>query len=420
MSVSELRNMYAEYVIPSFRTYQEGVLPRRRLVFTHSQIYFQCLETHACESITGFLDAEQEHWDPDSSTFHSLRNNMQVFPPLYLTQSRQFQIELRIREYLQRTLTYESDILKAFMGVLRHAWYQDPPIYHFWGLPFFPGPKAEQSLGPRFLDSLLWTPRPSTIPPWSYGKRPPPFTVPHFTRRDAFPSWTWAGWQCLQGVETTNPRRRVAGLDGVVLVENMKGRRLSVEDYITEMEDSWNMNDFYPFLHLTGWLTMLRILAPTTQDRGFRVADPSSVEFAPLEFMAASSFEKTTYNTSGCPTDTWPAIIFLPVPDLDETKYLEGILLAPIEHSRRSTHFVKTSNTSHVPVESASYQRIGTFSVNLGYYWEWGNRGDHSVAFHNGTTAYAYQECNTAYLPLENKEGRTARLYCERRTIKLV
>ena len=219
-----LQDTYADCISLASRTYQEGVLPRRRLVFAHSQVYFQRLKTHACECISGFLEAEHEHWDPNSESFHFLRNNMQVFPPLYLTKSRQFQIELRIREYLQRTLTYESDILNAFVGVLRHSWHQNPPIYHFWGLPFFPDMGTEKSLGFRFLDSLLWTPRPSTIPPTSFNKTLAPFTLPYFTRREAFPSRIWAGWRGLHGIETGSLRLRASNLDGVVLFEDIYGQ----------------------------------------------------------------------------------------------------------------------------------------------------------------------------------------------------
>ncbi len=33
-------------------TYQEGLLSRRRLLFTESQVYFQCMEMHCWEGIS--------------------------------------------------------------------------------------------------------------------------------------------------------------------------------------------------------------------------------------------------------------------------------------------------------------------------------------------------------------------------------
>jgi len=42
----------------------------------------------------------------------------------------------RMNEYLGRSLSYESDILNAFVGVLRQAWLLPEPSYHFGGLPF--------------------------------------------------------------------------------------------------------------------------------------------------------------------------------------------------------------------------------------------------------------------------------------------
>jgi hypothetical protein len=198
--ICSMHGMFAKHAPSQFRTYQEGVLPLSRLVFTRSQVYFQCLKTHACESISGYLVAEEDSWNPESEEFRSLRNNMQVFPPLYLTHARQFQIELRICGYLQQTLTYESDILNAFMGVLRHFWYQDPPIYHFWGLPFSADRNQEQELGSRVLASLFWIPRPSTIPPTAPWKGTRPVhSTPLYEKRSVPPHGPGpAGEVCME------------------------------------------------------------------------------------------------------------------------------------------------------------------------------------------------------------------------------
>jgi hypothetical protein len=148
------------------------------------------------------------------------------------------------------------------------------------------------------------------------------------------------------------------------------------------------MNHYQPSIHLTGWLIMVRTVAPTSQDLGFGVADPSCVTFAPLQFMAASSFESIKLNTAGCSTDTCPAIILLPVPNVDRFNFIEGTLLDPME--KICGEPAEAFDRLHVPVGPALYQRLGTFSFDLGSYWEWGNRGNHDVAFHNGSTAYAY------------------------------
>jgi hypothetical protein len=60
MSICELHEMHAKNVCSPLSTYQEGLLSRRRLVFTHTQVYFQCLKTHACECIAGSYDSAHD------------------------------------------------------------------------------------------------------------------------------------------------------------------------------------------------------------------------------------------------------------------------------------------------------------------------------------------------------------------------
>jgi hypothetical protein len=141
------------------RTYQEGFLARRRLVFTHSQRYFQCLQTHTCEGLSVSFRSESLHARFGDSLYHSL----QVFPPMFnQIQQReadsQFEFEEQIREYLRRTLRYESATRNPFKGVLCQAGYGVHKTYHFWRLPFRPTGSALGSLYSGFLNSFFVEP----------------------------------------------------------------------------------------------------------------------------------------------------------------------------------------------------------------------------------------------------------------------
>ena len=68
--------------------------------------------------------------------------------------------------YSKRMLTYESDMLNAFSGVLNHAL-----RYHLWGLPI-QSRRLELYLHWQLYDSLR-----------------------KIKRRSGFPTWSWVGWK---------------------------------------------------------------------------------------------------------------------------------------------------------------------------------------------------------------------------------
>jgi hypothetical protein len=189
-------------------TYQEALLSRRRLVFTRSQIYFQCLEMHCCESVTVSMEAGATWADT------SFYTDLQVFPRGGKHMTDASEVTDRLREYLRRELTYPSDTLNAFAGVLRRLWYSDDPVYHIWGLPFQPN---------KVLKALLWMPEPSL--------------GPRLDRKDMFPSWTWAAWRYIPGLLENDcvwPDQR---FDVTVEVETTSGELLTIDEYISSMTE---------------------------------------------------------------------------------------------------------------------------------------------------------------------------------------
>jgi hypothetical protein len=87
-----------------------------------------------------------------------------------------------VKEYLDRTLTYEPDMLNAFLGVLRYAWFLPQPTYHFWGLPFKSRISGNVPVEADILSALFWEPEVASL-------------LDKVSRQDCFPSWTWAEWR---------------------------------------------------------------------------------------------------------------------------------------------------------------------------------------------------------------------------------
>jgi hypothetical protein len=170
-------------------TYQEMLLSRRRLVFTDSQMLFQCCSGEFQElfDITAPSDPT-----PNMSKLAYPKHNgvyldyfiqVDTFPKNGIGESA-WDIHSRIGEYTERELSYQGDILNAFAGIFS-AFGRNMQGYesHFWGIPIL-STHSETSLyqwTQSFVAGLawyVWEPcdrRPGLWPSWSWtavmGKR---------------------------------------------------------------------------------------------------------------------------------------------------------------------------------------------------------------------------------------------------------
>ncbi|KAH6666052.1 heterokaryon incompatibility protein-domain-containing protein [Halenospora varia] len=159
-------------------TYQEGILPRRRLVFTSQQVYFQCNAMHCVESIS--VPLELLHTSKKDRFLEQVKFH-RAFPMKQGLGKSPMDFWLRVKEFSLRSLSYDSDRLNAILGILRVFEKGKTPVQHLWGIPIFP-PQVFIEDGSavtatkRLCYGLTWT---SSMPrKRSYG----------------FPSWSWVGW----------------------------------------------------------------------------------------------------------------------------------------------------------------------------------------------------------------------------------
>lgn len=167
---SGLEDLYSSKWASRAWTYQEGYLSPRRLIFTTSQVTFLCNRMCAPESVKRPV----KNWVRDNSTspfLHIIPKfdiGRRIFPAV--------QLLAQIEEYSKRDLTYESDSLKAFLGVLnyyhRNTAKAKLPVLHLFGGLTVERISEEDDL----CVHLHW-----------YHENP-------VKRRLEFPSWAWTGW----------------------------------------------------------------------------------------------------------------------------------------------------------------------------------------------------------------------------------
>lgn len=160
-------------------TFQEALLSRRRLFFTDQQLYFECDAMNCFESIHNL-------WRRNDVLRVGLfgRGTDKTYgenvPGKSTLRGRFLQYLSAVKDYSSRELTYDSDSLIAFEGIIQRYSKLEHPLTAICGIPY------PAKWGDRILYccwALTWI---HTKSCWVSSRRP--------RRRQQFPSWTWAGW----------------------------------------------------------------------------------------------------------------------------------------------------------------------------------------------------------------------------------
>jgi hypothetical protein len=207
-------------------TYQEALLSQRQLYFTDNEIFLGSVEGLQKELGTdrnGCLERLLPTYSRTGSSVgaYSVRESSRK---KYLLRS--LHIWECIGEYSTRDLSYQTDILNAFSGIL--AFYQqEDGTHHLWGLPFTGAVTRQPQLSVLSVEmSLRWV----LIGP------------PH--RREGFPSWSWTGWNnqvryVIQDLDSEFCTTKENAME--ITVELMSGRLLNWSEY----QDNYpNLQDY--------------------------------------------------------------------------------------------------------------------------------------------------------------------------------
>jgi hypothetical protein len=225
-------------------TYQEGLLSRRRLVFTRSQVLFQCMNMHCWEAISTPLHIMHTK---DLKRFRDGISGCRAFPPRGIGKSHTDVVQ-RIGEYSQKDLSFEHDALNAVLGVL-HAFKRAGVLaHHISGIPSVPLWPMRQPQPANPVESL--------VPGLSWVAESRNENI-YLKRRDNFPSWSWAGWS---GVGLRYWHFSMDDLwsyedliDTTVELENDKGQLMPWT--------GWDSLKIFPRrICVSGWTTQLRIV----------------------------------------------------------------------------------------------------------------------------------------------------------------
>lgn len=203
-------------------TYQEGVLSNRRIVFTESQVYWECrcMAVHESLDVTLFhMPANEEEeensdsvmadfmltgifkGDAYSGGYNSDHDNLvivrdEAYRPDYgfpIHREASLRAQLRglnehIREFSKRKLSHDTDTLPALPGIVG-LYKQTEAICLFHGIPMWIGNIAGDVNGAQITFALSFS-------SWYHRTGPDHYMYVSSPcrRKRHLPSWTWAGW----------------------------------------------------------------------------------------------------------------------------------------------------------------------------------------------------------------------------------
>ncbi|RFN54446.1 hypothetical protein FIE12Z_1234 [Fusarium flagelliforme] len=143
-------------------TFQEGILSHRRLFFTDEQVMFQCNNMSCLESFEIPMSVLHRIDEPSKKRTARLTDT----EPL---RSDPNDIGGHLMEFSKRNLTHDSDILKAFLGILNYS-RKDNKYFHLRGSPI-----SIHKKGVHLINA------------W--------YHIEPGVRNVNFPSWSWTGWK---------------------------------------------------------------------------------------------------------------------------------------------------------------------------------------------------------------------------------
>ncbi|KAH8818343.1 hypothetical protein F5882DRAFT_343723 [Hyaloscypha sp. PMI_1271] len=250
-------------------TFQEAFLSKRKLFFTAELVVYECTTHHRSEALENDKQEGNLSMEDWPLTFlPGMESQTQRQPSFNL--KPQFKIEdLRycLELYQLRSLTYESDALNGFLGILSK--YEKGPhsIQHYWGLPLGVALSSRiwnrhEDRRRRFFEASRYTGSPAAAASaefaaslswelWTNGRGK------SFKRRQNFPSWSWTGWKdtscspCCSIWDVT---------DAVVEIERKNGEIWPLEKFLSIGGLSLPPSELSTFIHIEARSTPVRIL----------------------------------------------------------------------------------------------------------------------------------------------------------------
>ncbi|KAL1591924.1 hypothetical protein SLS60_011516 [Paraconiothyrium brasiliense] len=174
-------------------TFQEGILSKRRLVFTDEAVLYICQSDYHHDLAPGY-NSGVNYELVSLAEFVSCARLPREFQSS--AGSSRFKEALRyVTAYSRRNMSFSADALNAIIGILNYISNdRTEPIFHLWGVPLAPLTNGENYLDRAVKRHASGTP--DATPRDDYFEFALNWIHPKpCRRRSGFPSWSPLGWE---------------------------------------------------------------------------------------------------------------------------------------------------------------------------------------------------------------------------------
>lgn len=242
-------------------TYQEAYLSRRKIYFTPEEAIFEC-------SMAFHSEIKKDCVSP-------IKPSQSKGPPILgrapLLTTTGISLDLsalrdHVAIYHLRKLTYQSDVLNAFKGVIGKFERGPCAIQHYWGLPIY-----EHSVEMRNEKMPLMPPKlavrqqhgsTGAIQGASMASMFAASLTWHFwignacRRRSGFPSWSWTGWEMTD----CSPTYKSSNIGDVhIWIELINGETLPIDEFSSAGAFNLPPSQISPYIHIECLTTPVQI-----------------------------------------------------------------------------------------------------------------------------------------------------------------
>ncbi|KAI8719213.1 HET domain-containing protein [Fusarium sp. LHS14.1] len=284
-------------------TFQEGILSRRRLVFTNDQMYFECDGMNCHESVTN-VPKRNDNWS-DLGYCQQIESSLDE---LHASHKREYNCTLRpgilgwndkhrfgqpdrpglhaafvrflemIQAYSARELMRPSDAPKAFYGIVSKFDSIPDRTDQIWGIPFYC--HEERTREETFVAGLAWNHKARAG--YDLDGLPMP--------RDIFPTWSWMNWSGeveYRELDLYKDRPLSAFNSAVasVVLEADDGELLTLSEYLEIPQSGINRSEAPKAVRLETWVFPPATVVVAESSHLTLLGDPASLHTSIIDFL---------------------------------------------------------------------------------------------------------------------------------------
>jgi hypothetical protein len=324
-------------------TYQEFFLSRPRLIFTDTQMHFQC---DAMNGVPSFHTKAIIDPPPVTSLRHDVADLRLRVAEVGDPRQEQTMATLYdcLTEFYPRNISMAEDIVKAFLGILNAVDIQNASgnilATHIHGLPVFYSSTSSSIRLQHSDESYVLTPAFTFVISlcWMIEGKDRTWNTPH-PRTDLYPSWSWASVRAHRHYQYSGEiyffpgSAYQASKDITIWITSNNGERVKLDEYISRLGND-TADTYTNKTYIRSWVAAMPSTAEIETTKKTLERKYAGFPDYPLHQPSDEIIAIHLASTLASPDMAFDGCLFLVAEKVDETTWRRvGLSLAYLEEA---------------------------------------------------------------------------------------